>query len=69
MGFTDRASTSICRSCSPSFRCWSGPRPHAAAGFTAVELWWPWVDSPAPEQAELEALRAALNDAGRGWWA
>lgn len=35
-----------------------------AAGFTAVELWWPWVDAPVPEQAELDALRAALNDAG-----
>ncbi|QIK05898.1 TIM barrel protein [Streptomyces sp. ID38640] len=41
-------------------------RPGAAraAGFTAVELWWPWVDAPVPEQAELDALRAALNDAG-----
>jgi hydroxypyruvate isomerase len=40
------------------------PAAAAAAGFTAVELWWPWVDSPTPEQSELDALGAALNDAG-----
>ncbi|MFC6066844.1 TIM barrel protein [Streptomyces ochraceiscleroticus] len=40
------------------------PAAAAAAGFTAVELWWPWVDAPVPEQAELDALRDALNDAG-----
>ncbi|WP_310721491.1 TIM barrel protein [Streptomyces lydicus] len=40
------------------------PAAARAAGFTAVELWWPWVDAPVPEPAELEALREALNDAG-----
>ncbi|MBR7677758.1 TIM barrel protein [Streptomyces daliensis] len=40
------------------------PAAAAAAGFSAVELWWPWVDAPVPEQSELDALRAALNDAG-----
>ncbi|MBZ4019782.1 TIM barrel protein [Streptomyces purpurogeneiscleroticus] len=40
------------------------PAAAAAAGFTAVELWWPWVDAPVPEQSELDALRDALNDAG-----
>ncbi|ARF59020.1 hydroxypyruvate isomerase [Streptomyces gilvosporeus] len=40
------------------------PAAARAAGFTAVELWWPWVDAPVPEQAELDALRDALNDAG-----
>ncbi|MCR8578730.1 TIM barrel protein [Streptomyces sp. Isolate_219] len=40
------------------------PAAARAAGFTAVELWWPWVDAPVPEQAELDALRAALDDAG-----
>ncbi|MET9291419.1 TIM barrel protein [Streptomyces sp. NPDC003077] len=40
------------------------PAAAAAAGFTAVELWWPWVDAPVPEQAELDALRDALNAAG-----
>ena len=40
------------------------PAAAAAAGFTAVELWWPWVDAAVPEQSELDALRDALNDAG-----
>ncbi|MET8677830.1 TIM barrel protein [Streptomyces sp. NPDC004647] len=40
------------------------PAAAAEAGFTAVELWWPWVGSPTPEQAELDALGDALNDSG-----
>lgn len=40
------------------------PAAAAAAGFTAVELWWPWVDAPTPEQSELDALRAAITEAG-----
>ncbi|MFF8898781.1 TIM barrel protein [Streptomyces lydicus] len=40
------------------------PAAARAAGFTAVELWWPWVDAPVPEPAELAGLRDALNDAG-----
>ncbi|MCZ4123835.1 TIM barrel protein [Streptomyces sp. H39-S7] len=40
------------------------PAAAAAAGFTAVELWWPWIETPTPAQAELDALRDALNDAG-----
>ena len=40
------------------------PAAARAAGFTAVELWWPWVDAAVPEQSELDALRAALEDAG-----
>ncbi|MFG2490870.1 TIM barrel protein [Streptomyces caniferus] len=40
------------------------PAAARAAGFTAVELWWPWVDAPVPGQGELAALRAALVDAG-----
>ncbi|MEV6503056.1 TIM barrel protein [Streptomyces prunicolor] len=40
------------------------PAAAAAAGFTAVELWWPWVDSPTPEQSRLDALKRALEDAG-----
>ncbi|WP_432176196.1 TIM barrel protein [Streptomyces sp. Tue6028] len=39
------------------------PAAAAAAGFTAVELWWPWVDSPTPEQSELDALKKAIEDA------
>ncbi|MEV6590664.1 TIM barrel protein [Streptomyces acidicola] len=40
------------------------PAAAAAAGFTAVELWWPWVDAPAPERSELDALKKAIEDAG-----
>ncbi|MEU6551339.1 TIM barrel protein [Streptomyces sp. NPDC046915] len=40
------------------------PAAAAAAGFTAVELWWPWVDSPTPERSALDALRQAIEDAG-----
>jgi hydroxypyruvate isomerase len=40
------------------------PAAAAAVGFTAVELWWPWVASPTPERAELDALRKAIEDAG-----
>ncbi|MEV8526137.1 TIM barrel protein [Streptomyces sp. NPDC052000] len=40
------------------------PAAAAAAGFTAVELWWPWIETPTPEQAELDALKKALDDAG-----
>ncbi|MFJ5302698.1 TIM barrel protein [Streptomyces sp. NPDC088350] len=40
------------------------PAAAAAAGFGAVELWWPWVDSPTPERSQLDALRRALEDAG-----
>ncbi|NGN63503.1 TIM barrel protein [Streptomyces sp. A7024] len=40
------------------------PAAAAAAGFDAVELWWPWVDAAVPEQKELDALRDALNAAG-----
>ncbi|MDQ0834219.1 hydroxypyruvate isomerase [Streptomyces achromogenes] len=40
------------------------PAAAAAAGFTAIELWWPWIDSPTPEPSELDALRTAIEDAG-----
>lgn len=40
------------------------PAAAAAAGFTAVELWWPWVDSSTPDQSELDALKQAIEDAG-----
>jgi hydroxypyruvate isomerase len=40
-------------------------RPAAAAslGFDAVEMWWPF-DGPVPADAELDALAAAITDAG-----
>nr|WP_202447724.1 TIM barrel protein [Streptomyces sp. SID5468] len=40
------------------------PAAAAAAGFTAVELWWPWIETATPDQARLDALRDALNAAG-----
>ncbi|MFD7443383.1 TIM barrel protein [Streptomyces sp. NPDC059909] len=40
------------------------PAAAAAAGFTAVELWWPWIETPTPDQSELDALKKALEDAG-----
>ncbi|MDF6065530.1 TIM barrel protein [[Kitasatospora] papulosa] len=40
------------------------PAAAAAAGFTAVELWWPWIETPTPAQTELDALKKALDDAG-----
>ncbi|GAA3845927.1 TIM barrel protein [Streptomyces sp. NPDC003631] len=39
------------------------PAAAAAAGFTAVELWWPWADSPTPERSRLDALKKAIEDA------
>ncbi|MFF1271915.1 TIM barrel protein [Streptomyces marokkonensis] len=40
------------------------PAAAASAGFTAVELWWPWPGSPTPGRSELDALRRAVQDAG-----
>ncbi|MET8830530.1 TIM barrel protein [Streptomyces sp. NPDC004610] len=40
------------------------PAAAAAAGFSAVELWWPWVGSPTPARPELDALKGAIEDAG-----
>ncbi|MFC8645117.1 TIM barrel protein [[Kitasatospora] papulosa] len=40
------------------------PAAAAAAGFTAVELWWPWIETPTPAGTELDALKKALDDAG-----
>ncbi|QGV77830.1 TIM barrel protein [Streptomyces ficellus] len=40
------------------------PAAAAAAGFTAVELWWPWIETPTPDRRELDALKKALDDAG-----
>ncbi|MFE3248067.1 TIM barrel protein [Streptomyces sp. NPDC059209] len=40
------------------------PAAAAAAGFTAVELWWPWIETPTPPRAEFDALKKALDDAG-----
>jgi hydroxypyruvate isomerase len=41
-------------------------RPDAAraAGFEAVEFWWPWPESPVPPDAEVDAFVRAVRDAG-----
>ena len=35
-----------------------------AAGFDAIEFWWPWPDQPVPTDAETDAFIAAVRDAG-----
>ncbi|SHM61532.1 TIM barrel protein [Actinacidiphila paucisporea] len=40
------------------------PAAAAAAGFDAVELWWPWPDDPDPGKTALDDLRTALETAG-----
>ncbi|MCC2276819.1 TIM barrel protein [Streptomyces sp. ET3-23] len=40
------------------------PAAAAAAGFDAVELWWPWPEEPVPQPSGLAALRDALQHAG-----
>ncbi|MGC0418732.1 hydroxypyruvate isomerase family protein [Embleya sp. AB8] len=39
------------------------PAAAAAAGFTEIELWWPFA-GPTPADAELDALSRAIRDAG-----
>jgi hydroxypyruvate isomerase len=39
------------------------PAAARAAGFDAIELWWPWA-SPAPPDDEVDALIAAVDGAG-----
>ena len=40
------------------------PAAAAAAGFSAVEFWWPWPDQPAPAGHEVDAFVGAVRDAG-----
>ena len=40
------------------------PAAAAAAGFGAVEFWWPWPDQPVPGDAEVDAFVTAVRDAG-----
>lgn len=40
------------------------PRTAKDAGFDAIELWWPWPEQPVPADAEVDALVAAVRDAG-----
>jgi hydroxypyruvate isomerase len=39
------------------------PAAAAAAGFTAVEFWWPWAE-PVPSDRDVDAFVAAVQDAG-----
>ena len=40
------------------------PAAAAAAGFGAVEFWWPFGDDPVPGDHEVDAFLAAIGDAG-----
>lgn len=40
------------------------PAAAAAAGFLAIELWWPWPDRAVPSDLELDRLVTAVRDAG-----
>ncbi len=35
-----------------------------AAGFDAIEFWWPWPSQPVPGDSEVDAFVAAVQDAG-----
>src|SRR5687768_15650787 len=64
MGFADRRFTVNLSILFTELPLLERPAAAAAAGFTAVELWWPWIDTATPEQSELDALKKALEDAG-----
>lgn len=64
MGFRDRRYTVNLSILFTELPLLERPAAAAAAGFDAVELWWPWTDSPTPPQAELDALGAAIEAAG-----
>jgi hydroxypyruvate isomerase len=40
------------------------PAAARAAGFSAVEFWWPWPGQPVPPDREVEAFARAVEDAG-----
>ncbi|GIL26871.1 TIM barrel protein [Actinocatenispora comari] len=40
------------------------PAAAAAAGFDAVEFWWPWPDEPVPDDATVDRFVTAIGDAG-----
>ena len=40
------------------------PAAAAAAGFTAVEFWWPWPDQPVPPAGSVDAFVNAVDAAG-----
>ena len=40
------------------------PAAAAAAGFDAIEFWWPWPDRPVPSDRDVDAFVDAIKDAG-----
>jgi hydroxypyruvate isomerase len=40
------------------------PAAAKAAGFDAVEFWWPWPDQPVPTDVEVDAFVSAIEDGG-----
>jgi hydroxypyruvate isomerase len=40
------------------------PAAARAAGFDAIEHWWPWPDQPVPADTDVDAFIAAVRDAG-----
>jgi len=40
------------------------PAAARAAGFDAIEFWWPWPEQPVPADAEIDAFVRAIRDAG-----
>ncbi len=40
------------------------PQAAKAAGFEAIEFWWPWPDQPVPGDAEVDGFVSAVADAG-----
>jgi hydroxypyruvate isomerase len=40
------------------------PAAAKAAGFDAVEFWWPWSEQPVPGDAEVDAFVRAVRDSG-----
>jgi len=40
------------------------PAAARAAGFDAIEFWWPWPADPVPPDAEIDTFIAAVRDAG-----
>jgi hydroxypyruvate isomerase len=40
------------------------PAAAAAAGFNAIEFWWPWPDQPVPGNREIDQFIRAVGDAG-----
>ncbi|GGW63709.1 putative hydroxypyruvate isomerase [Streptomyces lucensis JCM 4490] len=64
MGFADQRFTVNLSMLFTELPLLERPAAAAAAGFTAVELWWPWAESPTPRQSEPDALGRAIEDAG-----